>query len=150
MEAWEYEYDLHKHIWITIYLSPPLTHCSFIYFPCVFGTWIRRCSLQCVESVVRLYHQSVSCVSVLSVLERCRSVKGRCSSTRLVLVLVFLHYWWSASLSSCCMLCDGFSLTHTLQSPDMRRTLVPWMIWEAWFLCQSLYLSPSSALQSGI
>lgn len=117
-----------------------------------------------VESVVRLCHQSMSCVSVLSVPERCRSVKGRCSSARLVLFLVLLHYWWSASLSSYCMclfffssqpLCEGFSLACSLthiytHTPDRRRTLVPWMIWEAWFLCQSLDSRPSCALQSGI
>lgn len=43
------------------------------------------------------------------------------------------------------------SLTHIYtHTPDRRRTLVPWMIWEAWFLCQSLDSRPSSALQSGI
>lgn len=52
-------------------------------------------------------------------------------------------------------LCEGFSLACSLthiytHTPDRRRTLVPWMIWEAWFLCQSLDSRPSCALQSGI
>lgn len=90
-------------LWIHMWINPlsfSLFQSLLFYFPHVFGTWIRRSSLQCVESVVRL---SMSCVSVLSMPERCRSVKGRCSSARLVLFLVLLHYWWSASLSSYCM-----------------------------------------------
>lgn len=46
-----------------------------------------------------------------------------------------------------CLLAHSRIHTHT---PDRRRTLVPWMIWEAWFLCQSLDSRPSCALQSGI
>ncbi len=94
MEAWEYEYDLHKHMNNHLSFSSFDSLLSFIYFPCVFGTWIRRCSLQCVESVVRLCHQSVSCVSVLSVLvemqkcEREMQQHSSCFSPRFLALLM--------------------------------------------------------------
>lgn len=158
MEAWAYEYGLHKSIWITLYLSPPLTHCSLLFSLCIWHMDQAMFSSVCwvsgpVVPSVRVLRLSVVFAREM---QKCEREMQQCSSCFIPHSLALLIERFSELLLHVVSFFpagphvkDSRSLAHS-HTPDRRRTLVPWMIWEAWFLCQSLDSRPSYALQSGI
>lgn len=129
MEAWAYEYDLHKRIWITLYLSPPLTHCSLLFSLCIWHMDQAMFSSVCwvsgpVVPSVRVLRLSVVFAREM---QKCEREMQQCSScfiprslallierfSELLLHVVFLSSWPS---------CEGCSLarslTHSRQAED--------------------------------